>query len=116
MLSLHATNDCVEGEWAEDGSLSDAVVRFAAGGLYEGELDAELRPHGEGRRAYTDGSEYAGSFLRGERDGHGTCRELNGDEYEGQWVADCRHGHGTLRLADGGRANAFARGEREGAA
>jgi hypothetical protein len=115
VLSLHESGDAIEGEWTEDGTLSDAIVRFAAGGQYDGDLDAELRPHGEGRRAYTDGARYSGSFLHGVRDGHGVCRELNGDEYDGGWLADERHGHGTLRYANGGvYEGSFSGGARAG--
>ena len=101
VLRLHASGDTLEGEWTDDGSLADVVFRYATGGTYEGDLDEQLRPHGEGRRVYPDGSTYVGSFRSGLRDGHGVGRDASGDEYDGSWREDAWHGRGTLRSADG---------------
>ena len=114
-LRLHESGDTVEGEWAEDGTLSDAVVRFAGGGQYDGDLDSELRPHGDGRRVYADGTRYSGAFLHGARDGHGVCTTATGEEYDGGWLNDQRHGRGTQRDVLGGTyEGTFKEGLRSG--
>ena len=112
---MHASGDIVEGEWSAGGALTDVLFRYATGGQYDGDLDHNLRPHGDGTRAYPSGAKYSGAFVCGMREGNGICREANGDEYDGSWFDDARHGRGTLRFADGGTyEGGFVAGVREG--
>lgn len=54
-------------------------------------------PHGRiSRVVYPDGSIYAGDFLRGNREGHGTLVLDSVVVYDGLWVDDVPHGRGTF--------------------
>jgi len=54
-------------------------------------------PHGQGVRAYKDGSWYKGEFYMGKRQGFGEYRDgKNGSVYLGEWHNDMRHGKGSL--------------------
>ncbi|XP_057406300.1 MORN repeat-containing protein 1 isoform X2 [Balaenoptera acutorostrata] len=76
------------------------VMKYKAGGRYEGELFRGLR-EGRGHLADADGQACWGSFHDNKRHGQGRMVFRNGDEYEGDWVRDQRQGHGMLRRADG---------------
>uniref|UniRef100_A0A8C6BW34 MORN repeat containing 1 n=1 Tax=Monodon monoceros TaxID=40151 RepID=A0A8C6BW34_MONMO len=76
------------------------VMKYKAGGRYEGELSCSLR-EGQGNLVDADGQVYWGSFHDNKRHGQGRMVFRNGDEYEGDWVRDQRQGHGILRHADG---------------
>ncbi len=56
---------------------------------------------GYGIRVYSDGTLYAGDFLRGNRDGVGILRWGNGHTYYGSWVDDVAHGQGRYRFPNG---------------
>ena len=62
-------------------------------------------PHGYGTMTYKDGSIYSGYFVKGLREGHGSCSFSNGERWEGSWVNDAVDmnggGKGKLTLADG---------------
>ena len=49
---------------------------------------APLRPH-------LSGAMYNGSYVSGEREGHGKYCDMAGDCYEGMWRKDKRAGRGT---------------------
>lgn len=73
--------------------LSDeqVVIKHEAGDTMEG----------YGIRVFSDGTLYAGDFLKGNRDGVGILRWGNGDSYYGQWVDDVAHGQGLYRFSNG---------------
>ena len=47
----------------------------------------------------TSGATYNGSYVSGEREGHGKYCDLAGDCYEGMWRKDKRAGRGTFSSA-----------------
>jgi hypothetical protein len=49
----------------------------------------------------TEGKDYDGGFLDGQRHGSGRQVYPNGEIYKGGWVKDKKHGQGTLWFADG---------------
>ena len=74
-------------------------------------------PHGEGYKAYSDGSVYYGGFAGGERhsDKRGVWTRPSGSVYDGTWQFDQRHGKGTQIYPDGGRYEGeFAKGFEHG--
>ena len=82
---------------------------------YTGELDAERRPHGHGRRVYEDGNVYEGQWAHGAPHGKGTLTELWGDHCEGTWVNGEQHGEFVHSYATGGcYRGPIVRGLREG--
>ncbi|KAG9405583.1 hypothetical protein AC1031_003489 [Aphanomyces cochlioides] len=125
----------LKGVWA-DGELQsstavtiDEYVDATLVGMYEGTVDAESLPHGQGRfetKGYPKtGEMYSGGWLHGKRDGQGMSMQFDGtvfmgewkngkrngwgtcdyaktrDRYEGKWVGDVRCGQGTCTYAAG---------------
>lgn len=66
---------------------------------YKGSM-LQHKYHGEGHLIYMSGDEYIGSFVAGEKSGHGKMiYARTGNIYEGNWLQDQHHGHGTLTEA-----------------
>jgi hypothetical protein len=72
--------------------------------FYEGEVDQNSRPHGEGnlRVLWDDGNEafYVGQFKDGLYHGRGQMTYAGGAVYEGDWVNHEKHGEGTYNFAN----------------
>ncbi len=58
---------------------------------------------GEGTAVYSNGDEFTGAFVNGQRQGQGVLTSANGDVYEGAFVADKKNGRGVMTPAAGGR-------------
>ena len=71
---------------------ADAVPE---GITYEGEKDAEGRPHGQGVLTRPDGVMYSGGFHRGLRHGQGNFTAGKGS-YIGGYFEDRAHGYGVM--------------------
>jgi len=69
--------------------------------VYEGETDAEGRPHGFGRRTFAAGDVYEGNYRRGLKHGNGRYVSSDGNEYDGDWCDDKKHGFGRIQFANG---------------
>ena len=72
------------------------------GGFYEGELNAQQQPHGQGALFRSNGKERAcGQWADGKL--HGLGRRMNSDSsvYEGEFIANQCSGLGIKRAADG---------------
>ncbi|KAA6428969.1 MAG: hypothetical protein FRX49_01079 [Trebouxia sp. A1-2] len=67
------------------------------GGMYKGEILAG-QPNGKGQ-FFT--SQYDGEWIRGRREGRGTCYYYNGETYQGQWISNQRHGQGRMQYSNG---------------
>ena len=70
---------------------------------YQGQVDAEGRPHGLGSIVFRDGETYTGEWVHGRREGQGVTKYSDGAVYEGGYLHDLRHGTGNLRWASGHR-------------
>lgn len=79
-------------------------VQFSNGDVYNGLVDAEGLPHGEGMMVYSpSGTVYCGAFKAGKRHGYGqivTAPPLC-SEYTGEWFEDQRQGEGNAAFANG---------------
>ena len=64
--------------------------------VYEGEVDAEGRPHGKGTMKYASGDVYEGEYKDDKKHGRGKQVWPNGDIYDGQWLNNYAHGEGTM--------------------
>lgn len=69
---------------------------YSNGDVYEGHLDSEGQPHGQGTYTNSDGGVRSGEWRRGKRHGLGVTTYRNGVIYAGEGVADSWHGLGTL--------------------
>jgi hypothetical protein len=92
------------------------AVAAVGGGVYEGEADAEGRPHGRGRETLPDYTVYEGAFRHGRREGAGAVWYANGLRFEGDFAADARCGAGREWWANGALKyeGAFERSQRHG--
>lgn len=75
---------------------------------YEGEVNAQGLPNGEGylihTHCYSAGNyTYRGHFRNGLFDGHGVMSQGEDDVYDGQWRDGKRHGHGRQTYCFGDR-------------
>ena len=69
--------------------------------VYEGERNAAGEREGYGTVRFADGGVYEGQWKGGKREGRGTYRFADGNVYEGEYKAGNREGRGTFRFADG---------------
>lgn len=60
-----------------------AVIDWPDGRHYEGEIDEELNPSGQGKITFANGNSYEGEWRRGLMNGIGTYKWANGQRYEG---------------------------------
>lgn len=68
--------------------------------LYEGHLDKDGNPSGQGRLTYSNGRLYEGEFENGMIQGQGKMIYPNGESYEGSFKNGKRHGLGDLIFND----------------
>lgn len=74
------------------------VIKFPEG-RYEGQVDENDVPHGEGEFEYPGNDDlerqiYIGHFKQKKAHGRGLLRYREGDKYEGEWEDGLRHGQG----------------------
>ncbi|KAH8098126.1 hypothetical protein JL720_1054 [Aureococcus anophagefferens] len=101
-IQLHAAS--VYATKGEGGHQSYKWLRrlVRADDSYEGPVDAEGRPHGEGgRKLFAAGDAYVGAYVHGEKHGAGRYVSSDGTVFEGSYVKDRRHGPGVVRYANG---------------
>ena len=58
---------------------------------------------GTGKKYYSDGSSYNGTWNNGEYNGKGTKRFADGSKYVGDWLNGVQHGHGIEYDSDGNK-------------
>lgn len=74
------------------------IIKYCNGDVYEGEIDADEKPHGEGKYIHcfkpdhNQQSSYTGQWKNGKRHGKGIYLYTNGDVYDGLWKNNERHG------------------------
>ncbi|CAK4452039.1 unnamed protein product [Aphanomyces euteiches] len=82
----------------------DEYVDATLVGMYEGTVDAESLPHGQGRfetKGYPKtGEMYSGGWLHGKRDGQGMSMQFDGTVFMGEWKNSKRNGWGTCDYAE----------------
>lgn len=79
---------------------NDLKIRLSDG-FYEGALDNNGKPHGQGILKYDNKAIYEGTFKNGQRDGLGRYTFPNGMIYEGDWKQDKKQGNGKLTQKNG---------------
>jgi len=85
------------------------------GGTYTGEVMHDNQPHGQGTQTWSDGTVYAGSWMRGAAHGQGDLSKADGSGYSGQWAEGRKHGIGRELLVDGSEYKGeFADGQKHG--
>ncbi|DBA90468.1 TPA: hypothetical protein ACH3X1_003733 [Trebouxia sp. C0004] len=76
------------------------------GGIFKGEVLAG-QPNGKGQFFISQVGvrgqqlQYDGEWVRGMREGCGTCLYYNGETYQGQWISNQRHGQGRMQYSNG---------------
>jgi antitoxin component YwqK of YwqJK toxin-antitoxin module len=70
-------------------------IQYENGNLYEGEIDENGLPNGNGRLIF-DELVYIGSFKKGKFDGKGTIYDEYGRVFEGTFQNGLKNGEGTL--------------------
>jgi len=86
-----------DGQWATD--RAEGVVMCNE--VYEGQRNAEGKPHGYGKVTFPTGDVYEGGWEDGWRSGHGKSTFASGDVYEGNWENSKFSGHGKFAYASG---------------
>ena len=90
-------------------------VRMADGASYEGQVDRNRAPNGEGVQTYPNGIRFEGTFVAGKQERHAVVTNRDGDRYDGKYVDDKMEGHGVYVFANGGRYDGqYVDGKREG--
>jgi hypothetical protein len=78
-------------------------VRLAGGAGYEGQVDRNRTPNGEGVLTCPNGNCFEGTFVAGMLEGHGVMTSLDGIRFEGTFMAGVLEGHGVMTAPDGAR-------------
>jgi len=86
-----------DGQWATD--RAEGVVMCNE--VYEGQRNADGKPHGYGKVTFPTGDVYEGNWENGWRSGHGRSTFASGDIYEGNWENSKFSGHGKFAYASG---------------
>ncbi len=73
-----------------------AKVALASGSEYEGDVDSNGIPNGNGIIKYKNGDIYEGEIINGKANGKGSFTSTNGNKYEGEWVDDKPNGSGKM--------------------
>jgi hypothetical protein len=92
-------------------------VRMADGSCYEGQVDRNRKPNGEGvlTLGMPAGFRFKGTFVAGLLEGHAVMTSLGGNRYEGQCVGGKMEGNGVFVFASGNRYEGqFVAGKKEG--
>ncbi len=95
--------DRLEGLW-EGGVFRGGrgkLVYKESGKVYEGEINVDKKPHGQGRYTFTFGSYYDGQFCEGEQTGQGQLVYVDGYTYEGQFTKGVMNGFGKQKSPEG---------------
>ena len=75
------------------------VIIKTSQGTYDGEVNSENKPHGQGEMTHNDGSVYKGNWNNGRKNGDGMFSYKNGNTYDGEWIDDKMHGRGEIILS-----------------
>lgn len=82
---------------------------------YEGELNPDGLPEGQGTILYPNGDRYEGQWLNGKKHGQGTMTYANGNVYTGQYENGLKHGKGTFTYTNQDvYEGEFQQGKKEG--
>ncbi len=80
---------------------TEYVTVNLANGTYEGTVDRNGQPDGDGELNYDNGDTYIGKFSHGKRHGVGTFVAVGQTMYIGMYVDDSRNGVGRLESIEG---------------
>jgi hypothetical protein len=61
-------------------------LRMVDGASYEGQVDRNRAPSGEGVQTYPNGYRFEGTFVAGKVQGHAVVTSRDGDCFEGQYM------------------------------
>jgi hypothetical protein len=70
-------------------------------GEWSGAYDSSKKRSGRGIMKYSNGQQFEGFMVSGERQGTGKCTYPSGKQYFGEWDADMWHGQGILSDGEG---------------
>jgi hypothetical protein len=104
-LMLHREQHATEIQSGQLKNIKNILAESAAAMLRDEQVlikhEAGDTMDGYGIRVFSDGTLYAGDFLKGDRDGIGILRWGNGHSYYGRWVNDVASGQGRYRFSNG---------------
>ncbi|KAN0036811.1 hypothetical protein ACTFIV_002124 [Dictyostelium citrinum] len=90
---------CCEGVW-NDNQCQSGRLMIQGYGIYEGGINKQLLPHGNGKEYLDNGDYYNGEFINGERNGYGEAIWDDKSQYQGQWIRGLRVGKGKIISGD----------------
>ncbi|KAK5577815.1 hypothetical protein RB653_002763 [Dictyostelium firmibasis] len=90
---------CCEGVW-NDNEIQNGRLMIQGYGIYEGDINRQLLPHGTGKEYMDNGDYYHGHFINGERNGYGEAIWDDKSQYLGQWIRGLRVGKGKITSGD----------------
>ena len=104
---------------AYEGGFRDGLEASVPGGRmkpngmeYQGDVNADGQPHGEGVMAWPNGRRYEGEVRDGKPHGEGVMTWADGRRYEGEVRDGKPHGRGVMKWTDGERHDGkFRKGE-----
>ena len=70
------------------------------GSMYEGDINIDRNPHGQGTITYPNGRKYVGGWKNDKRNGQGTETFPDGHKYVGEWKNGEKNGQGTQTHPD----------------
>ncbi|KAM9966152.1 hypothetical protein ACTFIR_006344 [Dictyostelium discoideum] len=89
---------CFEGVWNNNHCQSGRLM-IQGYGIYEGDININLLPHGNGKEYLDNGDYYNGQFINGERNGYGEAIWTDNSQYLGQWIRGLRVGKGKISIS-----------------
>jgi len=104
---IHLPNCKIECKYFKGKLLSYCKIYFADKSFYKGHCGDTFLQHGTGVMKYSDGSIYKGSWINGQKSGHGFYYSSNGDYYNGSWINGKKHGIGCYYSKVGAQAVEF---------
>lgn len=86
---------------------TSGTFTYKNGDTYNGELNADMYPHGQGTYVYKDYGKYVGQWAEGKMHGKGTFTWTDGSKYVGQFAENEITGVGEMFNTDGSSVKGY---------